>query len=115
MKAGTGFAGEDSFESGTLAEAHLSGVRATTCKFHRAGYADTLDYVSLRRPTFIQLGIGIQSATQETYLSLSNAGRGFFSGRHGWRPASHNKGGHRLRAIELINQAMAEVRTGMGS
>jgi hypothetical protein len=27
--------------------------------------------------------------------------------------ASHNKGGHRVKAIELINQAMEEVRLGM--
>ena len=27
--------------------------------------------------------------------------------------ASHDKGGHRVRALELINQAMAEVEAGM--
>lgn len=50
--------------------------------------------------------VGAQPHMQNALGALQNASSQL-------QQASANKGGHRERAMELVNQAMAEVRAGM--
>lgn len=50
--------------------------------------------------------IGAQPHMQNALSALQNANNQL-------QQATHNKGGHRERAIELVNQAMSEVKAGM--
>lgn len=50
--------------------------------------------------------VGAQPHMQNALGALQNA-------RSQLQQADHNKGGHRVRAIELIDQAIAEVQAGI--
>jgi hypothetical protein len=50
--------------------------------------------------------IGAQPHMQNALEALHNANNQL-------EKASHNKGGHRERAMELVNQAISEVQAGM--
>ncbi len=52
--------------------------------------------------------IGAQPHMQNALSALQNA-------RTQLEKADHNKGGHRVRAIELINQAISEVQSGINA
>ncbi len=54
------------------------------------------------------IAVGAQPHMQNALASLQNA-------KSELQQASHNKGGHRVRAIELINQAISEVNAGMNA
>ena len=46
---------------------------------------------------------------------MQNALRSLDAARSQLQQADHNKGGHRVRAIELIDQAIVEVKAGINS
>ena len=50
--------------------------------------------------------VGAQPHMQNALVSLQGA-------KNQLQQAAHNKGGHRIRAIELIDQAMLEVQAGI--
>lgn len=50
--------------------------------------------------------VGSQPHMQNALVSLQGA-------KNQLQQAAHNKGGHRIRAIELIDQAMLEVQAGI--
>ncbi|PYX33458.1 MAG: hypothetical protein DMG77_00605 [Acidobacteria bacterium] len=51
--------------------------------------------------------------TREPQPEMSAAIQHLREAQNNLEAASHDKGGHRVRALELINQAMAEVEAGM--
>jgi hypothetical protein len=54
------------------------------------------------------VAIGAQPHMENALTALQNA-------RTQLTKADHNKGGHRVRAIELINQAISEVQSGINA
>jgi hypothetical protein len=56
--------------------------------------------------------MGLQSVRADQ-PRMRNALRHLRDARAALENAEHNKGGHRERAIELVNQAIAEVEAGM--
>jgi hypothetical protein len=54
------------------------------------------------------IAIGAQPHMKNALGALQNA-------KSQLEKAEHNKGGHRVRAIELINQAISEVQSGMAA
>ena len=55
---------------------------------------------------FAGIAIGAQPRMQSALTALGEA-------KGQLEKADHNKGGHRVRAIELINQAISEVQAGI--
>ena len=56
----------------------------------------------------VGIAVGAQPHMQNALQSLEGA-------KSQLAKADHNKGGHRVRAIELINQAIAEVNLGINA
>lgn len=63
------------------------------------------------------LGLGLPAATSvasaESQPRMENARNNLMQARRDLQRASRDKGGHRVRAIRLIDQALAEVRGGI--
>ena len=58
--------------------------------------------------TQVQTAAAPQPHMRAAYSALQTAGRELKKSRH-------DKGGHRVRALELVNQAMREVRKGIAA
>jgi hypothetical protein len=58
-------------------------------------------------------GIGLMQSARADQGHMENALQALMNARYELSQASHDKGGHRVNAIQIINQAIAEVRRGI--
>jgi hypothetical protein len=58
-------------------------------------------------------GIALIQSARGDQGHMENALQALLNARYELSQASHDKGGHRANAIQIINQAIAQVRKGM--